>query len=46
MKMTRRSFLSASALALLSCPLAPTASATKSDSLLAGLSTAKTPPCL
>ena len=37
MKMTRRSFLSASALALLSCPLAPTASAAKSDSLLAGL---------
>lgn len=37
MKITRRSFLSASALALLSCPLAPTASAAKSDSLLAGL---------
>ena len=37
MKMTRRNFLSASALALLSCPLAPTASAAKSDSLLAGL---------
>lgn len=37
MKITRRSFLSASALALLSCPLAPTVSAAKSDSLLAGL---------
>ena len=37
MKITRRSFLNASALALLSCPLAPTASAAKSDSLLAGL---------
>ena len=37
MKITRRSFLSTSALALLSCPLAPTASAAKSDSLLAGL---------
>ena len=42
MKMTRRNFLSASALTLLSCQLAPAA---RADCLLSGLSTAQTPPC-